>query len=90
MPYFSRPALKFPTIIGLFAGKTRLKENHDKGVGFSMDRQAAWNKFIHTGRVEDYLQYIRAQNFAGAGHEEEPPSDADIHQWDRDSYQQYR
>lgn len=55
-----------------------------------MDRQTAWNKFIHTGRVEDYLQYIRAQNFAGTGHEEEPPSDADIHQWNRDSYQQYR
>lgn len=53
-----------------------------------VDKKAAWNVFLHTGRVEDYLQYVRVQGIAGvtdAG--EEMTSDAeDYDRWDCDRY----
>ncbi|WP_159448977.1 MULTISPECIES: hypothetical protein [Oscillospiraceae] len=55
-----------------------------------MDRQNAWNIFLHTGRVEDYLNYVKLQNQKTTDFREDLIPDADDDRWDRDRYNQYR
>lgn len=42
-----------------------------------------WNQFEHTGRVEDYLNYVKARAAARAAKEE---PDADHDGWDSNRY----
>lgn len=55
-----------------------------------IDRNNAWNQFLHTGRVEDYLQYAKVLHSAGTmGIGEDAPPDEDDNRWDSDRYAQY-
>lgn len=55
-----------------------------------LDKKSAWRQFCQTGRVEDYLGYLKAQDTKEAEAGEDITPDADHNRWDSNWYSQYR